>query len=266
MTTTNTTMTLAQLRTNVLQRADMFNDGMSSTQFVTTSEVNSYINQSYFELYDILVQKYGDDYFNAPPALFVTNGKDQFYPLPDGNIKFLNPQLQQEKTPAPPMYKFLGLDLNLANQQLDSLVTIRRFKFSDRNRYAVPNFQSFYGVTNLRYRLYGNQLWLTPIPSQGQTLQIRYVPRMAQLTNDGDTVDGISGWTEYIIIDAAIKCLQKEESDVSVLMAQKQAMLARIEAAAENRDAGEQECVGDTQWSDLWWPTGSGGGYGSGAF
>lgn len=245
-----TTMRLSDLRTATRQRADMVN-----SQFVTDDELNSYINQSYFELYDILVQKYGDDYFVTDPVSFTTNGSSQFYDLPNGT-NFSGAQA---------FYKLLGVDLGLSNTQ-DSFVTIRPFTFGERNRYAVPNFQSFYGVTNLRYRLKGNQLWLTPIPSQGQQMRIWYIPRLNQLVNDTDLADGISGWTEYIICDAAIKCLQKEESDVSVVAAQKMALIARIEAAAENRDAGNPARVVDVQEGDLWWPTGNGGGYGSGSF
>lgn len=238
----STTMTLSDLIAAVRQRADMVN-----SQFVTDTEVTSYINQSYFELYDLIVTRYGDNYYVASPFRFATDGQNQFYDLPTD------------------FYKLLGVDLQLANQ-LDSYVTIRPFLFSDRNRYAVPNFQSFYGVTNLRYRLNANQLWLTPIPTAGQTIQVWYVPRMTQLVSPSDVVDGISGWTEYIIIDGAIKCLQKEESDCSELNAQKQAIILRIEANAENRDAANPPQVADTQYTDMWWPSGSGNGNGSGSF
>jgi hypothetical protein len=219
-------MQLSDLRTAIRQRADMVN-----SQFVADSELNSYINQSYFELYDLLIQKYGDNYYVQTPYTFVTDGGSQFYALPAD------------------FYKLLGVDLALSNS-LDSYVTIKPFNFSDRNRYSVPNFQSFYGVTNLRYRLNGNQLWLNPIPAAGQTVQIWYVPKLTTLVNDTDTVDGVSGWTEYIIVDGVIKCLQKEESDVSIPMAQKAALIQRIEAAAENRDAGSPARVADV-WSSF---------------
>ena len=49
------------------------------------------------------------------------------------------------------------------------------------------------------------------------------------------------------MIDAAIKALQKEESDTSVLMAQKVAMKDRIESMAQNRDIGECETISDTR-------------------
>lgn len=244
----STTMTLTQLIQAVRQRSDMVN-----SQFVTDSEVTSYINQSYFELYDLLVQSYGDDYYVAPALQFQTDGSTFLYPLPDGTLY----------SGAPAFYKLLGVDLELANQT-DSFVTIKNFMFGDRNRYAVPNFQSFYGVTNMRYRLQGNSLWLTPIPASGQTIQIWYVPRLNQLVNPSDTADGISGWTEYIICDGAIKCMQKEESDCSVLVGQKADLIKRIESASENRNAGDPPRVVDTQYNDFWWPTGNGNG--SGAF
>jgi hypothetical protein len=245
-----TTMTLAQLRTAIRQRADMVN-----STFISDAELNSYINQSYFELYDLLVQKYGDNYYVASPLQFDCDGSSQQYALPNGT----------NYDGADPFYKLLGVDLQLGNQQ-DSFVTLKPFNFSDRNRYAVPNFQSFYGVTNLRYRLNGDNIWFTPIPASNQTIQVWYVPRLTQLTDDADTCDGISGWTEYIICDAAIKCLTKEESDPSVFMAQKQALIQRIEAAAENRDAANPATVADTQAQGADWAVGNGGGYGSGSY
>lgn len=238
-----TTLTLAQLRTLAKQESDMVN-----STFVSDAEWNSYINQSYFELYDLLVQKYGDDYYSNSVE-FDTNGTDYMFELPDGT----------NYDGAPAFYKLLGLDLNLAPGNQDSWVTIHRFNFSDRNRYAVPNFQSFYGVTNLRYRLNANNLWLTPTPSGGQTMRIWYVPRLQTLDADGDTADGISGWTEYIVVDSAIKAKDKEESDTRVLMARKMGLIQRIEAAAENRDAANPMTVSDNISNEYWWPAGNAG-------
>lgn len=242
-----TTMTLAQLRTAIRERGDFKNStGDYTNSFITDSELNSYINQSYFELYDLLIQKYGDDYFvKVPPYSFQTDGQNQFFNLPSD------------------FYKLLGVDLALSNTT-DSFVSIWGFNFGDRNRYAVPNFQSFYGVTNLRCRLANNSLWLTPTPQSGQTIQLWYIPRLTTLSADSDTCDGISGWTEYIIVDGVIKCKQKEESDVQVEMLQKQALIQRIESAAENRNASAPPTVLDKQYSDFWWPTGNGGGSGGG--
>lgn len=247
-----TTMTLGQLMTAVRQRADMTiasyapaltGDGF----FVTEPELISYINQSYFELYDLIVAAFGNNYYVQTPYTFTTDGTNAMYALPSD------------------FYKLLGVDLSLAGGTPGSWLTVRGFEFNDRNRYSVPNFQAFYGVTNLRFRLNGSNLWLTPTPASGQVMQIWYIPKMTTLAALSDMADGISGWTEYIITDAAIKCLQKEESDTTVLMAQKQALMLRIEAMAENRNAGPPPKVIDNMTSDMWWP-GNGMGNGTGSY
>lgn len=243
-------MTLGQLRLLSQQKADRVN-----SQFVTTPEWNTYINQSYFELYDLLIQKYGNEYYVAIPYLFQTSGV-QFYNLPDGTSAYHD----VNGGTAMPFYKLLGVDLGL-DQATNAWITLKKFEFISRNRFVYPQITTnLLGVAGLRYRLFGNQLDLIPSPVAGQFVRVWYIPRMRQLLKDVDMVDGVSGWTEYIAVDAAIKALQKEESDVSVLMAQKQALIIRIEAAAENRDAGEPETISDTRrFTDLY---GTGFGYG----
>lgn len=234
------TMTLSQLQLAVLQRADMVN----STFIDQTigGELTSYVNQSYLELYDLLVSRYGDNWFVQVPYQFTTDGSTFQYPLPAD------------------FYKLLGLDLALANQQ-NSFVTLKPFNFAERNRWSTPNIQSFYGVTNMFYRINGNNLWLNPLPAAGQLMQMWYVPVWTPLVLGTDVVTNVQGWLEYIIIDAAIKCLQKEESDVTVLGLQKSAIISRIEAMAMNRDAGMPATVQDTQGNDYWNHNG-GDGYG----
>lgn len=222
--------TLAAVRLAVRQRADMVH-----SQFVTDDELNGYIRASHFELYDLLVQKYGDDYHVAVPHAFVTDGAADRYALPDD------------------FYKLLGVDL-LAH---GDYVSLRPFAFADRNR--RPGLRQPGTRDGLRYRLSGTQLWLSPLPTAGQTLRVWYVPRLTPLAADDAVLDGVSGWEEYVVVDAAIKCLQKEESDVSVLLAQKAALVRRIESAAENRDAGAPATVVDSQRlglhdaSEEWW-------------
>lgn len=62
---------------------------------------------------------------------------------------------------------------------------------------------------------------------------------------DAVTIDGIAGWEEYIIIDAAIKARVKQEQDVADLRIQKAEMVAAIEGMAEGRDAGQAHHVSD---------------------
>lgn len=253
-------MSLGQIRLNAQQRADRV-----SSPFVTLPEWNSYINQSLFELYDILVTQYGDDYFAAPAAMFVTNGSSQFYPLPDGFTTFT----ATNGTPfvAPALYKLLGVDLGLnASNSSNGWVTLKKFNFNDRNKYFYPNSSStIYGVYNASYRILGNQMEFIPVPSANQPIRLWYIPKMTMLLKDTDiSTSSISGWIEYVIVDAAIKALQKEESDTSVLMIQKAALMKRIEAACMNRDAGFPDTISDVRGDGYRGGSGTTNGYGGG--
>lgn len=239
---------LGQLRLMSQQRADRVN-----SNFVTLPEWNSYINQSYFELYDLLITTY-EDYYVAAPLIFQTDGSLDRYPLPNGVLY----------NAAKPFYKLMGVDCGLASTG-NAWISLSKFDFIARNRYIYPNLTStFLGVFNMQYRLVGNELMFIPTPSGAQYIRLWYFPKLTQLLQDTDIVDGISGWTEYIIIDAAIKALQKEESDISALMMQKQAIVDRIQSSAMNRDAGQPDTISATRnWNQR---NGGSGGDSNGSF
>jgi hypothetical protein len=223
-------VTLQYLRQLAQERADRVN-----SQFVTLPEWNSYISESYKELYDLLIQKYGDDYYVANTYTWTTDGSSVLYPLPAD------------------FYKSLLVEVALNPSDNNSWITLRTFQRVQQNLWNYPNVYTFYGITNLRYRIDGNNLHIVPISTAGQTLRMWYAPRPARLVNDTQIVDGVSGWEEYIIVDAARKALAKEESDTSWLVAEKQALIARIESAAENRNAGDPERVSDSRMRNFAW-------------
>lgn len=235
--------TVGNLRLEAQQRINKEN-----SQFYTTQEWNSMISQSYKELYDILIQKFGDDYFLANPYTYTTSGT-------------IDSVTQQSTYPLPPdFYKLMRVEVALNPGDPNSWITLKEFQAIQANLWNYPNVYTFYGITNLRYRLWGTNLVIAPIPSAGQTIRILYSPRPNQLINDTDTVDAISGWEEYIISDVCIKALAKEESDPSVFLLQKQALLKRIEEAAENRNVGEPETVSDSKLRNFAWSDDNSGG------
>lgn len=215
-------LSLQETRLLAQQRADRV-----TSNFVTLAEWNSYIRQSYFELYDLLVCTY-EDYFVQTPYSFTTDGSLQ-YTLPAD------------------CYKLLGVDLGLSSGS-QAWVTLKQFNFISRNRYLYPQITSTpIGLFAMRYRLVGNTIMFVPTPSSGQTIRLWYVQKQTEPLKENDTLDGISGWIEYVITDAAIKALQKEESDVSVLAAQKMMLIKRIEASAATRDEGQAESISDVR-------------------
>lgn len=248
----NAQLALGMIRLAAQQRADRVN-----STFITPPEWNSYINQSYFELYDRLVTVF-EDYYVATPAVFAVSGTSGTYPLPDGTVSFTNPSGSAFVAPA--FYKLLGVDCGLS-PNANAWVSIKKFDFIARNRFVFPNVTgTFLGVFNLQYRVMGSNIQFIPVPAGNQNIRLWYIPRLTQLVQDTDIMDGVSGWTEYVIVDAAIKALQKEESDVSGLLAQKAELIKRIEESASNRDAGQPDTISNTRtWGERW----GGGGNGS---
>jgi hypothetical protein len=195
--------TLAQLRTLAKQESD--NVGQS---FISDAEWTSYIQRSYNEMYGLVVEAYGDDYYTASPGTFTTDGTNDHYPTSGLPATF---------------FKLRGVDVQISSP--GQWVSLKQFEFADRNRISVFN---------------------NPIPMAGQNLRYWYTPLPTLPSGESDTIDGINGWEEYVIADACIKALRKEEADVSAWMAAKQQFKARLEGEAENRNSGQAHRISDT--------------------
>lgn len=210
--------TLSQLREQARQRADMEN-----SEFIADSELDLYINDSYKELYDILVSKFADYFVTGPESFSLASGVST-YTLPAD------------------FYKLLGVDRSTGGADY---YTIRPFNFEERNnRRNADRYRGIY--PNVKYRIVANTLRFTPDDQAAGDYRLWYIPNVTTLTATTDEVEAqCDRWIIYVVTDAAIKMLQKEESDVQVLMMQKQALLKRIEEMAQNRDAGETERVTD---------------------
>lgn len=240
-------LSLGELRLRAQQRADRVN-----SNFVSTAEWNFYINQSYYELYDLLITVY-EDYYVAPKLTFQTDGTSSRYDLPNG----------ANYDTAPALYKLYGVDFGLNGANPDAFYTLKKFNFIQRNRYVFPQVtSSLLGVYNPQYRLIGNTIMFIPLPSGGQTVGLWYFPRLTTLLQDTDVMDGISGWTQYPIIRAAKYALDKEESDTSKLDAEILFLKQRIEETATNRDAGSPDTISDARTSSELYGYNGGNGWG----
>ncbi len=228
--------TVGNINLECRQRANKEN-----SQFYTDQEMTSMISQSYKRLYDKIVTAYGDDYYVATPYTYTTGQNEQLYPLP---VDF---------------YKLLLAEVALNPQDPNSFVTLKQFNFRQKNLYNYPNQYTMYGITNLRYRLNGNNLMIVPQTQAGQTIRIWYAPRPNQLINQTDIIDGIAGWEEYVVADVCIKMLAKEESDVSVFTQYLEMENKRLDEMAKNRNLGEPQTVTDSKSINFSWGDGSDG-------
>jgi hypothetical protein len=113
-------------------------------------------------------------------------------------------------------YKLLGIDYLVVSGQA---ITVKPFQFGERNMYRYP--------------------------TTGFNLRMHYVPIYTKLSKNTDLLKGFNGYENLIIVSAAIRCLQKEESDTQQLMIERAEMMKRITDASENRDQGFPRRIND---------------------
>ena len=179
--------TLGTVTAAAQARADMVN-----SSFLSASEWTANINASYQELYGLLTEKYGSNYYFQTPFSITTDGTNYLYALPSD------------------FFKLFGADLFVGGQW----TTLKPFMFAERNRFTFSN----------------------GIPTASQLVRLWYAPRLTILVNGADTArrhQRLRGVRNHRRGDQVR--FKRGESDVSVLMAQKQAITTRIESEADNR-------------------------------
>lgn len=221
--------TLEEIKLQCRERADMVQN-----QFISESELTSYVNNSLAELHDLLIAAYCEDYY-MNEANYTTIPDQKEYALPAD------------------FYKLRGVDVNFSNQW----TTVKRFNFNRRNEDQNAYAWNLLGLPLLEYRLVGSNIRFNRGPNDTSEFRIFYYPKSVVLVAPTDEFVDINGYLEYVIVDVAIKMLNKEESDVTVLAGQKAALKQRLEAMANNRDANEPESVTDitNEGPDVYWLT-----------
>lgn len=218
-------VTLGTLKTAARERADMVN-----SKFISDDELARYINASVKDLYDKLINAGEFYFFSSADISIVAN--TSAYNLPSD------------------FYKILGVDLLVDTN--GNAVTLKPFQFEQRNSFLFTPTWNVVGLSYMRYMIQGNQLKFVPMPSGSATVRIYYAPVFADLVSDATTFDGVNGWEEYVILDSAIKMLTKEESDPSVLMAERQKMIQRLDEMKLMRDLGAPSKIGDVSKTMPW--------------
>lgn len=214
MATQTSTATLAELRTRVRQRADMVD-----SDFVTDAELNTYIQQSYRKLYNLVVTTFSDWYVDDPVEFSITSGNTFTLPAT--------------------FYKLIAVDFKLNGKWIE----VPRFNINERNRQTAGRFRIFHPT--IKYRLMNNKLRF--IPTDDATGDYRYwaVSKPSVPTDDADTIEGENGWDEFVVLDSAIKCLNKEETDATMLIMEQQQIKEDILINANSYDEGGSERVED---------------------
>lgn len=203
---------------------------MVGSAFVSDATIAEFLNQSISDLYDLLVGAFGDEYFEVQAVLTTTAGVSTVA-LPSQ------------------FYKMTGL---FWRESADRRVPVRKYTPVEAQAYETLFGWASQGP--VFYRIQAANVRFVPVPTGVHTLDLHFIGAPTRLAQDVDTFDGYGGWEEWVVVDAAMKCIEKEEGDISALALRKQQLTARIKSAA-NRDHAEPARVQRKRHGRLWWPS-----------
>lgn len=200
---------------------------LQDTQFITEAELIRYINSSWKELYGLIVDT-EDSYYLTSQNVSIVSGTD-IYSLPTD------------------FYKLKGIDINITSTRA---ITAQPFNFKERNR------KNYIGNFNFQYRyiLRGDNVQFLPEPNSNRTATIWYIPRPATITATTDTINTVNGGYKWLVADVCVAVANKEESDPSVYIAEREKTERRIIDSFAARDSDFAPTVTDvSNINDYWY-------------
>lgn len=220
-------VTLLQLRTDARLYADQ-RTGQNATPFITDTELTRLVNMKARELFDMLVEARGSDYFATEGTIAIVAGTSR-YSLPAD------------------FYELSSVTLEWTTSDFELVLPIgttrERINYQDRLGSAQPWTRfSWKG-----YKLRASQIEFLPEPRGDVTCRLQYVPVFTDLVADGDTFDGINGWEKMVSIGVAIEMREIEKRPSAELGRMYAEQLARIETLKAERDAEAPKEVVDVE-------------------
>jgi hypothetical protein len=211
-------VTLSELQTSIKDQADMEN-----SSFIDDTQLTYWINVAIAELHDLLVASFAEYFVKKIEFSLVANQEQ--YLLPSDFFKAIK----------------------LFYREGDNRFQLKRFMMEELGRYSDEVINSVINNQYLRYRIIGGLIYFAPLPNAAGTVELWYVPHATKLVDSGDKIHYSVpvGWEDYIVTSCVIRCLAKEESDVSFWMQRKAFLIQHIQDMASDRDEGESERVTD---------------------
>jgi len=206
-------ITIDDMRLRARERTDM----VGST-FVSDDELDRYAEEAHLELQMRLVAKYEDFFLQVLP-LTLTVG--EALELPSDFMKLRGIRHASGD------YDFLRrLDLK-------ELLSVSSTRNSRPTHYFVRgNMDTAFTV-----------LEIYPRPDSAYAMELYYTPIRSLRDSFAGSLRLVSGWSEYIVITMCVKMKDKEESDTSVLLAERSLLLDGIEKSMTPLDSGEPFAV-----------------------
>lgn len=214
------TRSLTDLIADVRARSNQEN-----STFVTDAEITEYLNQELAELWAHMTQGSAAPHYRSSTTFAVSSGT-ALYPLPAD------------------FWQLQGVEAQIGA----STVALRPFMPSQHA--AMSSTGGPFGVTlPIRYRLQADNIEFLPA-NQSFTATVYYTRSAPRLSAGADTVDGFNGFEMAALYGTVATILNKEESDPSFYLAQKDRIYRHIDSLASQRDAAEPDQVQDVTGLD----------------
>lgn len=234
-----------ELEQRVRERADMVD-----SQFVTSAEVQRFLEAAWQELYSIMVAS-GEDLFirraqitSAAADPLVTESGDLLV-TENGDVIIVGGVIA--------VGSYLNLPPQVKSLKLIRIVDGPRLRKITLNDYELIQFTTarskpLYYRPDMDPQNQYLRLELLPIPDQSYTFDVYYVPALSlrEFLVSSYVSIPVRGWDEFLVLRASSKCKDKEESDVGNVMKESEMLLDRIKADLMPFDRSEPDVVAQT--------------------
>lgn len=141
----------------------------------------------------------------------------------------------------PDFWKAMALDKRLDTQP-DNIQRIPRFLFAERGR-----------AIDVSYRITNDILEVRPASSAQGNYTLWYIPQPAAFVISGDALLLAEDmWSEFIVLDTAIKARRRQQRDTADLHSELQELTLEIRNAVADMNAGEADRVLDVDGPFSW--------------
>ncbi len=215
------TVTLAKLRALARLYADERPE-VGTGAFVSVIELDQLLNYALAELYELLIDAGGHEYYETVAELTTA------------------PNVATVSLPAD-FFRLLSVYLNWGSRQLEAMDALAHVD----DRADLMNYGVWARGADKAFRERGAVIEIFPTPTTQTSLELRYVPVAPVLVNELDTFDGVDGWEKMVALKVAGEILViKKESPKAVLelFAQER---ERVQMLADKRAAAYPDRVRD---------------------
>lgn len=191
------TRTLAQLRSDL----DLLADVQGFTARHTDASKNRYINQAIQRFREKLSIE-GIGHFLQPATVTLTAGATAPYPFATVDLVALSPQV----------VRVFAVHVTVDNR----VIPLEGVEWNEITRYQSPLSGVAPGVPVAFASQTTTKLAIMPPPNAAYTAVVWYLPLLPDLVGDSDTFDGVAGWEDWVVYEAAIPLANRDRDQAQI--------------------------------------------------